>query len=68
MLLEKSLLILLVGVLLMNNMKIINFGLFDISYSKILDLKSVYCVSFTVLIYGVRRNLNTIVFHNMISK
>ena len=68
MLLEKSLLILLVGVLLMNNMKIINFGLFDISYSKILDLKSVYCVSFTVLIYGVRRNLNTIVFHNTISQ
>ena len=68
MLLEKSLLILLVAVLLMNNMKIINFGLFDISYSKILDLKSVYYVSFTMLIYGVCRNLNTIVFHNMISQ
>ena len=41
---------------------------FDISYWKILDLKSVYVMFLLLLIYGVFRNLTTIVFHNMISQ
>ena len=70
MLLEKSLLILLVRSIINKQHENHKFWLiFDISYSKILALKSVYVMfHLLMLIYGVFRNLNTIVFHNTISQ
>ena len=69
MLLAKSLLILLVAVFSINNMKIINFGLFLTSVIRRYTFKICICyVSFTYVDLWSFRNLTTIVFHNAISQ